>query len=76
MTQNKQPMELIIKITYGWVAQEFDIISGKCIGQRFYAENIVEYEKLDGDKVSLRESVDPYSNLSHPFNMEQPNDTI
>jgi len=64
---------MINKITTGFVVQEFDEVTKKCVSQEFVAGDEVEWEALDGmpiDDELVNVETLPYQ----PFNMMQPND--
>jgi len=64
---------MINKITTGFVVQEFDEVTKKCVSQEFVAGDEVEWEALDGmpiDDELVNVETLPYQ----PFNMVQPDD--
>jgi len=50
-------MEPIRKITHGWVTQEFDPETGQCLSQEFYAGELIQWEDVYGNEISLTEEV-------------------
>ena len=57
------------KITVGFVIQEFDISTGKCLSQEFIAGDQVDWEKENGEKIKAPTNEDF---LYFPFHMVQP----
>lgn len=55
----------MIKHTEGFVTQEFDA-DGYCIGQRFFAGDVVTYYDNDGNEYNPTEKE---LSFYHPFNM-------
>jgi len=59
---------MVNKITVGFVIQEFDEKSGKCVSQEFVAGDDVTYEDEQGKVIEWSEEEED----SQPFHMEQP----
>ena len=63
-------MDIVQKITTGFVIQDFDADTGKCISSDFMAGDQVEWEDNSGDTGF---SIDEPDNAEYfPFNMVQP----
>jgi len=58
----------VSKITNGFVVQQYDTDTGRCVAQEFVAGDQVAYENEDGEPVDWREPQDGYQ----PFEMVQP----
>lgn len=56
------------KITVGFVSQQYDSETGKCIFQEFIAGDEIEYEDENGNPVEDFPENEEY----FPFEMEQP----
>jgi len=63
-------MEPIRKITHGWVTQEFDPETGKCLWQNFYAGDLVEWEDSYGNEITPTEEI--IKKCYHNFEMSEP----
>lgn len=58
---------IVNKITHGFVIQQFDDHSGRCIAQDFIAGDNVEWETISGEPISC-----PENETYQPFEMVQP----
>jgi hypothetical protein len=63
-------MSIVQKFTTGFVVQDFDTETGKCVSQGFIAGDEVEWEDNSGDTGMV---IDEPSNAEyHSFHMLQP----
>lgn len=64
----------IDKITYGFVVQTMDTKTGKCIAQKFKADDGSEYETVEGEPLEESEVEELTKNktLNYHFDMVQP----
>ncbi len=63
---------IVRKITTGFVVQEFDASTGRCIAQEFVAGDAVEWEDRQGNAVSDGDYGIDLEGLYPPLGMKQP----
>lgn len=60
------------KITPGFVVQQFDAETGRCLSQEFVAGDQVEWEDRQGNAISDGDFGIDLEGLYHPLEMKQP----
>jgi len=63
---------IVRKITTGFVVQEFDADTGRCVSQEFVAGEQVEWEDRQGNAISDGDFGIDLEGLYHPMEMKQP----
>ena len=63
---------IVRKVTTGFVIQEFDSETGRCVSQEFVAGEQVEWEDRQGNCISDEEFGIDLDGLYHPLEMKQP----
>ena len=63
---------IVRKMTPGFVVQEFDSETGRCVSQEFIAGDQVEWEDRQGNAVSDGDFGIDLEGLYHPLKMKQP----
>jgi len=63
---------IVRKVTTGFVVQEFDSETGRCISQTFVAGDKVDWEDRQGNSISDGDFGIDLEGLYHPMEMKQP----
>lgn len=63
---------IVRKITTGFVVQEFDAETGRCVSQEFIAGDQVEFEDRQGNSISDGDFGIDLEGLYFPLEMKQP----
>ena len=63
---------IVRKITTGFVVQEFDAETGRCVSQEFVAGDQVEWEDRQGNAISDGDFGLDLEGLYHPLEMKAP----
>lgn len=63
---------IVRKITTGFVVQQFDADTGRCVSQEFVAGEQVEWEDRQGNAISDGDFGIDVEGLYHPLEMKQP----
>lgn len=63
---------IVRKITTGFVVQQFDADTGRCLSQEFVAGDQVEWEKLNGNPIEDGDFGVDLDALYWPLEMKQP----
>ncbi|MBY0523627.1 MAG: hypothetical protein K2R98_09510 [Gemmataceae bacterium] len=66
---------IVRKITTGFVVQEFDSDTGRCLSQEFVAGDQVEWEDRQGNAVSDGDFGIDLAGLYFPLEMKQPEES-
>lgn len=63
---------IVRKITTGFVVQEFDAETGRCVSQEFIAGDQVDWEDRQGNTISDGDFGIDLEGLYYPLEMKQP----
>ena len=63
---------IVRKITTGFVVQEFDAETGRCVSQEFVAGEQIDWEDRQGNAISDGDFGIDLEGLYHPLELKQP----